>query len=42
MLAGYTNVGVVLLLVVAGLEVDLGVVRRRGASAMLTSLLGHR
>jgi Kef-type K+ transport system membrane component KefB/mannitol/fructose-specific phosphotransferase system IIA component (Ntr-type) len=40
MLAGYTNVGVVLLLVVAGLEVNLGIVRRRGRSAMLTSVLG--
>ncbi len=40
MLAGYTNVGVVLLLVVAGLEVNLGIVRRRGKSALLTSVLG--
>jgi Kef-type K+ transport system membrane component KefB/mannitol/fructose-specific phosphotransferase system IIA component (Ntr-type) len=40
MLAGYTNVAVVLLLVVAGLEVNLGIVRRRGRSALLTSLLG--
>jgi Kef-type K+ transport system membrane component KefB/mannitol/fructose-specific phosphotransferase system IIA component (Ntr-type) len=40
MLAGYTNVGVVLLLVVAGLEVNLGIVRRRGRSALLTSVLG--
>src|SRR5580704_6599439 len=40
MLAGYTNVGVVLLLVVAGLEVNLGIVRRRGRSAFLTSILG--
>ena len=40
MLAGYTNVGVVLLLVVAGLEVNLGIVRRRGASALLTSVMG--
>ena len=40
MLAGYTNVGVVLLLVVAGLEVNLGIVRRRGRSALLTSILG--
>ena len=40
MLAGYTNVAVVLLLVVAGLEVNLGIVRRRGRSAMLTSILG--
>jgi Kef-type K+ transport system membrane component KefB len=40
MLAGYTNVAVVLLLVVAGLEVNLGIVRRRGRSAFLTSILG--
>ncbi len=40
MLAGYTNVGVVLLLAVAGLEVNLGLVRRRGRSALLTSLMG--
>ncbi len=40
MLAGYTSVGVVLLLVVAGLEVNLGIVRRRGRSALLTSVLG--
>jgi Kef-type K+ transport system membrane component KefB len=40
MLAGYTNVGVVLLLTVAGLEVNLGIVRRRGRSALLTSLMG--
>ncbi len=40
MLAGYTNVAVVLLLVVAGLEVNLGIVRRRGRSALLTSLMG--
>src|SRR5580658_989516 len=40
MLAGYTNVGVVLLLVVAGLEVNLGIIRRRGKSALLTSVLG--
>ena len=40
MLGGYTTVAVVLLLVVAGLEVDLGVVRRRGRSALLTSVLG--
>jgi Kef-type K+ transport system membrane component KefB/mannitol/fructose-specific phosphotransferase system IIA component (Ntr-type) len=40
MLAGYTNVGVVLLLVVAGLEVNLGIVRRRGRSALLTSIAG--
>jgi Kef-type K+ transport system membrane component KefB/mannitol/fructose-specific phosphotransferase system IIA component (Ntr-type) len=40
MLAGYTNVGVVLLLAVAGLEVNLGILRRRGRSALLTSLMG--
>jgi Kef-type K+ transport system membrane component KefB/mannitol/fructose-specific phosphotransferase system IIA component (Ntr-type) len=40
MLAGYANVAVVLLLVVAGLEVNLGIVRRRGRSALLTSLMG--
>jgi Kef-type K+ transport system membrane component KefB/mannitol/fructose-specific phosphotransferase system IIA component (Ntr-type) len=40
MLSGYTSVGVVLLLVVAGLEVNLGIVRRRGRSALLASILG--
>jgi Kef-type K+ transport system membrane component KefB/mannitol/fructose-specific phosphotransferase system IIA component (Ntr-type) len=40
MLAGYTTVGVVLLLVVAGLEVNLGIVRKRWKSAFLTSVLG--
>ena len=40
MLAGYTNVAAVLLLVVAGLEVNLAIVKRRGRSALLTSLLG--
>lgn len=40
MLAGYTNVAVILLLVVAGLEVNLGIVRRRGRSALLTSIMG--
>jgi Kef-type K+ transport system membrane component KefB len=40
MLAGYTTIGVVLLLVVAGLEVDLGIVRRRGRSALLIAALG--
>jgi len=40
MLAGYTSVAVVLLLVVAGLEVNLGIVRRRGRSALLTSIMG--
>ncbi len=40
MLGGYTNVAVVLLLVVAGLEVNLSIVRRRGRSALLTSIMG--
>ncbi|HWL86365.1 MAG TPA: cation:proton antiporter, partial [Polyangiaceae bacterium] len=40
MLGAYTTLGVVLLLVVAGLEVDLGIVRRRGRSAAFTSILG--
>jgi Kef-type K+ transport system membrane component KefB/mannitol/fructose-specific phosphotransferase system IIA component (Ntr-type) len=40
MIGGYTTVAVVLLLVVVGLEVDLGVVRRRGRSALATGLLG--
>jgi Kef-type K+ transport system membrane component KefB/mannitol/fructose-specific phosphotransferase system IIA component (Ntr-type) len=40
MLSGYTTVAVVLLLVVAGLEVDLGIVRRRGRSAIVVAALG--
>src|SRR5271168_5130668 len=40
MISGYSTVAVVLLLVVVGLEVDLGVLRRRGRSAALTGLLG--
>ncbi|MBX3224563.1 MAG: cation:proton antiporter [Labilithrix sp.] len=40
MLSGYTTVAVVLLLVVAGLEVDLGIVQRRGRSAVLVAALG--
>jgi Kef-type K+ transport system membrane component KefB/mannitol/fructose-specific phosphotransferase system IIA component (Ntr-type) len=40
MLAGYTTVAVVLLLVVAGLEVDLKIVKRRGKSALLVAALG--
>jgi Kef-type K+ transport system membrane component KefB/mannitol/fructose-specific phosphotransferase system IIA component (Ntr-type) len=40
MLSGYTTVAVVLLLVVAGLEVDLGIVKRRGKSAVLVAALG--
>jgi Kef-type K+ transport system membrane component KefB/mannitol/fructose-specific phosphotransferase system IIA component (Ntr-type) len=38
--AGYAAVAVVLLLAVVGIEVDLGVVRRRGRSALATGLLG--
>jgi Kef-type K+ transport system membrane component KefB/mannitol/fructose-specific phosphotransferase system IIA component (Ntr-type) len=40
MLSGYTTIAVVLLLVVAGLEVDLGIVRRRGRSALWVAALG--
>jgi Kef-type K+ transport system membrane component KefB len=40
MIGGYSTIAVVLLLVVVGLEVDLGVLRRRGRSAALTGLLG--
>ena len=40
MLGAYTTLAVVLLLVVAGLEVDLSVVRRRGRSALGASILG--
>lgn len=40
MLSGYTTVAVVLLLVVAGLEVDLGIVKRRGKNAVLVAALG--
>jgi len=40
MLGGYTTVAVVLLLVIAGIEVNLGIVRKRGKSALLTSALG--
>jgi Kef-type K+ transport system membrane component KefB/mannitol/fructose-specific phosphotransferase system IIA component (Ntr-type) len=40
MLGGYTTTAVVLLLVVAGVEVNLGIVRKRGRSALLTSVLG--
>ncbi len=40
MLSGYTTVAVVLLLVVAGLEVDLDIVKRRGRSALYVALLG--
>src|ERR1700722_14533128 len=40
MIGGYTTIAVVLLLVVVGLEMDLGVLRRRGRTAALTGLLG--
>lgn len=40
MLSGYTTVAVVLLLVVAGLEVDLAIVKRRGKNAVLVAALG--
>src|SRR5450432_2445558 len=40
MLGGYTTVAVVLLLVAVGVEVDLGLLRRRGRSAALTGFLG--
>lgn len=40
MLAGYTTIAVVLLLVVAGLEVDLGILKRRGRTALSASALG--
>ncbi|HEX3771842.1 MAG TPA: cation:proton antiporter [Polyangiaceae bacterium] len=40
MLGGYTSVAVVLLLVAVGVEVDLGLLRRRGRSAALTGALG--
>lgn len=40
MLAGYTTLAVVLLLVVAGLEIDLHIVKRRGRSALLVALFG--
>jgi Kef-type K+ transport system membrane component KefB/mannitol/fructose-specific phosphotransferase system IIA component (Ntr-type) len=40
MISGYTTIAVVLLLVVVGVEMDLGVLRRRGRTAALTGLLG--
>ncbi|MBS2012169.1 MAG: cation:proton antiporter [Deltaproteobacteria bacterium] len=40
MLSGYTTIAVVLLLVVAGLEVDLGIVKRRGRSALYIAMFG--
>lgn len=39
-ISAYTTVAVVLLLVVAGLEIDLSIVRRSGRVVVLTSLLG--
>jgi Kef-type K+ transport system membrane component KefB/mannitol/fructose-specific phosphotransferase system IIA component (Ntr-type) len=40
MVGAYTTIAVVLLLVVVGVEVDLGVLRRRGRSALATGLVG--
>ena len=40
LLSGYTTVAVMLLLVVAGLEIDLSVVRKSGRVVIVTSLLG--
>lgn len=40
MLDGYTTVAVVLLLVVAGLEVDISIVKKRGKSAIYVAVLG--
>jgi Kef-type K+ transport system membrane component KefB/mannitol/fructose-specific phosphotransferase system IIA component (Ntr-type) len=40
MIGGYTTVAIVLLLVAIGVEVDLGLLRRRGRSAALTGFLG--
>ncbi|MEO5728777.1 MAG: cation:proton antiporter [Byssovorax sp.] len=40
LLSGYTTVAVMLLLVVAGLEIDLSVVRRSGRAVFLTSAMG--
>ena len=40
MLSGYTTIAVVLLLVVAGLEVDLEIVKKRGRSALSVAILG--
>lgn len=40
MLVGYKTVAVVLLLVVAGLEIDLTTIRRSGRAVFITSLLG--
>src|SRR6185437_3070254 len=40
MLTGYTTVAVMLLMVVAGLEIDLTVVRKSGRVVLFTSVLG--
>jgi Kef-type K+ transport system membrane component KefB/mannitol/fructose-specific phosphotransferase system IIA component (Ntr-type) len=40
MIGAYTTTAVVLLLVAVGVEVDLGLLRRRGRGALLTGLLG--
>lgn len=40
MLSAYTTIAVVLLLVVAGLEVELSIIKRRGRTAMSVSILG--
>ncbi len=40
LLQGYTTVAVVLLLVVAGLEIDLSSLRRSGRAVLITSMLG--
>jgi Kef-type K+ transport system membrane component KefB/mannitol/fructose-specific phosphotransferase system IIA component (Ntr-type) len=40
MVRGYGTVALVLLLVVVGMEVDLGILRRRGKSALGTGVLG--
>src|SRR5260370_15127028 len=40
MLAGYTNVAVGLVLVVAGLEVNPGILRRRRGTALFSSEVG--
>jgi Kef-type K+ transport system membrane component KefB/mannitol/fructose-specific phosphotransferase system IIA component (Ntr-type) len=40
LLSGYTTVAVMLLLVVAGLEIDLNVVRRSSRTVLLTSAMG--
>jgi Kef-type K+ transport system membrane component KefB/mannitol/fructose-specific phosphotransferase system IIA component (Ntr-type) len=40
MIGAYTTIAVVLLLVVVGIDVDVGVLRRRGRSALLTGVFG--